>query len=214
MHREQDNRMIRLEGFGLSDWADCLAGLLDSTGIERAHILGLSWGGILAQEFYHRHPRRVLSLVLADTYAGWKGSLQKKALDERVNSIIHDASLQPKDFVSKYLPTMFGDSPKEEVKENFGNIMSDFHPAGFRILATDLANIDTRKILPTIEAPTQLIWGKEDKRSPLDIAYQFRNDIPNAKLELIPHAGHVSNLEAPTQFNKIVKDFCLPLSDK
>jgi pimeloyl-ACP methyl ester carboxylesterase len=61
------------ETFGLGDWADCLAGLLDVVGIQRAHILGLSWGGVIAQEFYRRHSARVLSLVLADTYAGWKG---------------------------------------------------------------------------------------------------------------------------------------------
>ncbi|MCZ7358637.1 MAG: alpha/beta fold hydrolase, partial [Candidatus Methanoperedens sp.] len=59
------------ETFGIGDWVDCLAGLLDAAGVQRAHILGLSWGGILAQEFYRRHSMRVLSLVLADTYAGW-----------------------------------------------------------------------------------------------------------------------------------------------
>ena len=72
------------EGFGISDWVNCLAGFLDSTGIKQAHILGLSWGGLLAQEFYHRHPKRVLSLILADTYAGWRGSLPSAMSEERV----------------------------------------------------------------------------------------------------------------------------------
>ena len=53
--------------FTISDWADCLAILLDSCGFNQAHIVGLSWGGILAQEFYHRHASRVSSLLLADT---------------------------------------------------------------------------------------------------------------------------------------------------
>ena len=72
------------EGFGIGDWADCLAGLLDATGVQRAHILGLSWGGIVAQELYRRHPARVRSLVLADTYAGWKGSLPAPLPEERL----------------------------------------------------------------------------------------------------------------------------------
>src|SRR5262249_12857080 len=63
------------DAYTLADWADCLAGLLDALATERAHILGLSWGGVIAQEFYRRHPARVRSLILADTYAGWKGSL-------------------------------------------------------------------------------------------------------------------------------------------
>lgn len=53
--------------FGISDWADCLDAFLAAIKVEKAQILGLSWGGILAQEFYRRYPRRVLSLILADT---------------------------------------------------------------------------------------------------------------------------------------------------
>src|SRR5688500_15716095 len=45
------------ETFGIGEWADCLAGILDAAGIQLAHIVGLSWGGILAQEFYRRHSR-------------------------------------------------------------------------------------------------------------------------------------------------------------
>src|SRR5437773_2198746 len=62
------------EPFTITDWAFCLAGFLDALGIERAHVLGLSWGGLLAQELYRLHPERALGFILADTYAGWKGS--------------------------------------------------------------------------------------------------------------------------------------------
>src|SRR6266513_699765 len=54
------------EHFTITDWADGLADFLDAVGIERGHVLGLSWGGLLAQVFYHRYPARVVSLVLAD----------------------------------------------------------------------------------------------------------------------------------------------------
>ena len=54
--------------------------------------------------------------------------------------------------------------------------------------------------------------GEADKRSPLSGAYQMRNAIHGAKLEIIPGAGHVSKMEKPIQFNKAVKDFCLSLS--
>jgi pimeloyl-ACP methyl ester carboxylesterase len=60
--------------FTITDWAQCLAQFLDVVGTERAQILGLSWGGILAQEFYRLYPARVLALILSDTYAGWIGS--------------------------------------------------------------------------------------------------------------------------------------------
>jgi len=200
------------EGFGIGDWADCLAGLLDATGVQRAHILGLSWGGIVAQELYRRHPARVRSLVLADTYAGWKGSLPAPLPEERLAACLRDASLPPSEFVPRYLPGMFGASPTQEVREELAGIMADFHPAGFRLMATALAHADTRELLPTIRVPTLLLWGDADARSPMTVAHQLHDAIPGARLAAIPGAGHVSNLEAPERFNAEVRDFCLSVS--
>jgi pimeloyl-ACP methyl ester carboxylesterase len=202
------------ETFKLADWADCISALLDSAHVERAHILGLSWGGILAQEFYHRHSHRVLSLILAGAYAGWRGSLAQSVVEERLATCLRDASLQPTQFVSKYLPGMFGDSPSQEAQEKLASTMSDFHPIGFRLMAMSSANADTRNILPTINVPTLLIWGEKDKRSQISVAHQMHVAIPGSKLQVIKGAGHVCNLEAPAQFNKIVKDFCLSLPNK
>jgi pimeloyl-ACP methyl ester carboxylesterase len=201
-----------LETFGIGEWADCLAGILDAAGIQLAHIVGLSWGGILAQEFYRRHSARVLSLVLADTYAGWKGSLPEPIVEERLADCLRDASLPPNEFVPRYLPGMFSESATQEVREELASIMSDFHPTGFRLMAMTSAQVDTRDLLPNIRVPTLLIWGDADKRSSMSVAYQIRDAIPGARLAVISGAGHVSNLEKPAQFNTIIRDFCLHLS--
>ena len=58
------------EPFTITDWAHALADFLDAVGITRTHLLGLSWGGMLAQELFRLHPSRVDRLLLADTYAG------------------------------------------------------------------------------------------------------------------------------------------------
>ena len=194
--------------FTLIDWADCLAGLLDSIGVKKAHILGLSWGGILAQQFYQRHPRFVLSLILADSYAGWKGSLPAPIPQERLATCLSDASLPPGEFVPKYLPGMFSDFVSKNVLDELASIMAEFHPIGFGLMAITSENTDTRYLLPVIRVPTLLIWGEFDKRSPINVAHQFRDAIPASKLVIISNAGHVSNLEQPAQFNKIVRDFC------
>lgn len=198
--------------FGIDDWADCLAGFLDAARVQRAHILGLSWGGLLAQEFYRRHAARVRSLVLADTYAGWRGSLPEPIPKERLAACLRDASLPPAEFVPRYLPGMFSESPRPEVRDELVRIMSDFHPTGFRLMATALAGADTRDLLPNIRVPTLLIWGDADARSPMAVAHQLRDAIPGARLAVIPGAGHVSNLEEPVQFNAAVRDFCLSVS--
>jgi pimeloyl-ACP methyl ester carboxylesterase len=198
------------ETFAMRDWAHSLAGLLDACEVPQAHLLGLSWGGLLAQEFYRHYAERVLSLVLADTYAGWKGSLLEPMPQERLAACLQDASLPPSDFVGNYLPGMFSESPSPEIQEYLAMIMADFHPLGFRLMANALAHADTRDLLPNIRVPTLLIWGDADKRSPMRVAYQMRDAIPTARLAVISGAGHVSNLEAPSQFNAEVLAFCAP----
>jgi pimeloyl-ACP methyl ester carboxylesterase len=71
-----------------------------------------------------------------------------------------------------------------------------------------MAQADQRDLLPRIAVPTLLIWGELDARSPLSVARQFEQAIPDTKLVVIPHSGHVSNLEQPEQFNEAVREFC------
>ena len=197
------------EPFSFSDWARCLAGLLDVAGIRRAHVVGLSWGGVLAQEFYRRARSRVLSLVLADTYAGWRGSLGRTTAEERLAACIRDAALPADELVSRYLPGMHGNSARQEVRDELAKIMSDFHPAGFRLMARSLADSDTRDLLRRIRAQTLLVWGEADARSPVSVAHELQKLMPPARLTVIPGAGHLSNVEAPMPFNAAVRRFCL-----
>jgi len=199
------------EPFGMADWAGCLAGLMDVIGIDRAHILGLSWGGILAQEFYRRHPARTRSLILADTYAGWRGSLPESVYRERLAAVMREVSMPASEFVPAWIPGLFSEAASEELREELASIMSDFHPVGYRVMI-QTSDSDTRDLLPNIRVPTLLVWGEEDQRAPLTVARQLRDAIPEARLVIIPGAGHVSNLEQPVLFNAAVRDFCLSLT--
>ncbi len=195
------------ETYEIDDWADCLAGFLTAVGVESAHLLGVSWGGLLAQEFYRRHAAHVESLVLADTYAGWKGSLPEPIPLQRLAACLRDASLPASEFVPRYLPGMLSESAPEEVKAELAMIMADFHPIGFRQMATALAYADTRDLLSTIRVPTLLIWGDADVRSPITVAHQLHDAIRGSTLAVLPGAGHISNLEQPSRFNAEVRHF-------
>jgi pimeloyl-ACP methyl ester carboxylesterase len=61
--------------FGLADYAHCLAALIEALALGPVNIAGLSSGGTVVQALYHHHPELVATLILAGTYAGWKGSL-------------------------------------------------------------------------------------------------------------------------------------------
>ena len=79
-------------------------------------------------------------------------------------------------------------------------------------MAKSSADTDTSDLLPKIESPTLLLWGQEDRRSPIDIAKQFQEAIPDAELAVIERAGHLSNMEQPEAFHAHVRSFCLPAS--
>ncbi|OHB82245.1 MAG: hydrolase [Planctomycetes bacterium RBG_16_64_12] len=195
--------------FTMTDWGHCLAEFLDVVGIARAHVLGLSWGGVLAQEFYRLYPTRILGLILADTYAGWKGSLPASVCEQRLARCLLEASLPAEEFVTRWVPEFFTEAASQDLQEEMSAVVSDFHPVGFRLMAKSLADTDTTNLLPNIEVPTLLLWGDDDRRSPLSIAAQLRDAIPKAELAVIPNAGHVSNMEQPGGFNAQVRRFCL-----
>jgi pimeloyl-ACP methyl ester carboxylesterase len=195
--------------FTITDWAQCLAEFLDTVGIEQAQVLGLSWGGILAQEFYRLYPDRVLALILCGTYAGWKGSLPESACKKRLQRCFLESSLPPEDFVPRWVPEFFTEGASHDLKEEMSAVVCDFHPLGFRLMAKSSADTDTTDLLPNIGVPTLLLWGDDDRRSPLSIAEQLRDAIPNAELAVIANAGHVSNMEQPEEFNAQVRRFCL-----
>ena len=197
------------EPYGMRDWSDCLARFMDAIGIDGAAVGGLSWGGLLAQELYRRHPGKVGSLILVDTYAGWTGSLGAQAASERLAACIADSALPPADFVPRYLPGMLGPGAPSAVRDELAAIMASTHPRGFRLMATALAEADTRDLLPAIEVPTLLLWGDADVRSPIGIARAFRRAIRGSTLIVAEGAGHVSNLERPDVFNGAVRTFIL-----
>jgi pimeloyl-ACP methyl ester carboxylesterase len=195
--------------FTTTDWAHCLADFLDVLGIGSAHVLGLSWGGMLAQELYRLHPERAAALILADTYAGWKGSLPAEAVEKRLARCLAESELPKAAFVARWVPVeFFTDAAGQKAREVMAAVVADFHPHGFRLMARALAETDTSAVLPTIAVPTLLLWGDADVRSPMTVAGQFRDAIPGAQLAIIAGAAHVSNLEQPDEFNAHVRRFC------
>ncbi len=196
------------ERFGLTDFADYLAGMIDVLGLGPAAVAGMSWGGILAQELYRRRPELVAGLILADTYAGWAGSLTADACSTRLESCLSQSTMPAAEVIEGWMPTLLSADAPAAVADELASILVDFRPAGFRRVARAAATADTRDLLGRIEAPTLLLWGEHDARSPLAVGERMRDAIPGARLSVIAGAGHMSNLERPERFNEEVLEFC------
>ncbi|MFE6506352.1 alpha/beta fold hydrolase [Nocardioides sp. NPDC057767] len=190
-------------GFGLSDYGDCLAGLIRALDVSPCTVVGLSWGVTVILELYRRHPGVVHSLVLADGYAGWRGSLGVEEADARLAGLRD----QPDGSFDPTLPGLFAGAPPPAFVPLLEAMSADVRRHSMLTALTAMAQADLTDVLDTIRVPTQLIWGALDARSPLSVAREFEHRIPGADLAVIPGCGHVSNLEAPEAFNDILRFF-------
>ncbi|MFI6942410.1 alpha/beta fold hydrolase [Streptomyces sp. NPDC050418] len=193
--------------FGLADYASCLAAVVESLRLGPAHIAGLSWGGTLALEFYRRYADLTTTLILADTYAGWKGSLPAEEVRARVEGARRTLAAPPGAF-DPAVPGLFAGEPPAAYVPLLDAMAAAVRPETLRTQLALMAGTDQRDLLPAVSVPTLLVWGEEDVRSPLAVARQFRDAIPQAELVVIPGAGHVSSLERPEAFNRAVRGFC------
>jgi pimeloyl-ACP methyl ester carboxylesterase len=194
------------ELLGMAGYADLLAGLVASLGLERPHVAGLSFGGALAIELARRHPDVPRSLVLASAYAGWGGSLPADVCEQRLHQALTLAGLSPDEFTAALLPTMFSPGTSQQTVAEFGASMRAFHPVGFRAMARASAE-DLRDALPHVRVPTLLLCGDQDVRAPLSVARHLHSAIPGSHLVVLRCAGHLCNIESPDAFNAAVRDF-------
>jgi pimeloyl-ACP methyl ester carboxylesterase len=194
-------------GFGLADYARCLAALIDALELGRAHVAGLSWGGTVVLELYRHHAELVETLILIDTYAGWKGSLSEEEVRARVE-LYRRVVAAPADEFDPTPPGLFAGDPPAEFLPLLEEMAGDVRRESMSTALSVMAEADLRDVLPRIGVPTLLIWGDRDARSPLSVARRFEQAIPATKLVVIPGAGHVSNLEQPEPFNDAVREFC------
>jgi len=193
--------------FGLEDYANCLAALIEALALGPAHVAGLSWGGTVVQALYRHHPELVATLILADTYAGWKGSLPEGEVRARIAGGRQMLEAPAEEFDPTF-PGLFADDPPAEAVLLHEEMAAAVRPESMRTALEVMAEADLRDLLSSIAVPTLLIWGELDARSPLSVARQFEQAVPDTKLVVIPGAGHVSNLERPDQFNDAVRGFC------
>jgi 3-oxoadipate enol-lactonase len=201
------------EPFTLEDLADDAAVLLNQLQLPRAHVVGHSMGGVIAQMLFHRHRSRVASLVLADTNPG-SGSLPEPERSARVAWRLEAIANQtPRQIAEARAPSLVSaDAPPELVQE-LVETMAQIRPAGYRAAAIVMGTADLRDLLTAIDVPTLVVCGDQDRVTPPQTAAMLAERIPTARLALIPAAGHASNQERPAVFNQLVREFLRSLEE-
>jgi len=192
-------------GWSMEDYARDLARLVEALGWSSATVVGLSMGGYQALAFYRLYPELVDSLVLCDTRANadspevlagrqqFRQAVMEKGSEEAAARMVPNffakesyASNQP--LIEKTRESIVRQTP-EEISE------------AMRAIAE---RKDSTELLTEIACPTLIINGMEDIVTTTEVAAEMHALIPGSKLELIPEAGHLSNLDQPAMFNGIL----------
>lgn len=195
------------EDLTLAGFADGLAALIESLRLGPAHVAGFSWGGTVVLELYRRHPELVATVIMIDSYAGWKGSLPTDEVLARVAGTHRMLDASPAEF-DPTLPGLFAGDPSADSVSLLAAIAADVRPATLAQELDIMAATDLSDLLPHVAVPTLLLWGDMDARSPLSVARQFEESIPDTRLVVIAGAGHLSILERPDQVNDALRTFC------
>jgi 3-oxoadipate enol-lactonase len=199
-------------GFSIARLADDAAALLDALELERVHVLGISMGGMVAQELALRHPRRLHTLTLGCTYCGGPGA---SLAGEEVATGLGQALLS-------------GDRERAlragyefNLSRAFVADPANYEP--FRTMATTLPvpvpvimlqmqaiqGHDTSARLATLDVPTLVIHGTEDRMLPFANAELIAGLIPGARLERLDGVGHMFWWEQPERSARLVAEHAL-----
>lgn len=184
--------------YTLSDMADDAIGLIDGLGIARAHVVGASMGGMIAQVLAARFPQRVLSLTSIMSSSG-NPQLPRPNADAMKALLSRPANPRSTEAVIDHLVRVFGiiGSPgfradPAELRERVGrSVRRGYYPEGVaRQLIAVIASGDRRKLLRSIVAPTLVIHGAADPLVPPEAGRDTARNIPGARLMLIDGMGH------------------------
>lgn len=188
------------EGTTRDDYAAAILGALDALGVERAHVCGLSLGGVVAIAMHASAPERCASLILADTFAVHP---EGRAIYERSLAGSQNLPAMAEARVDVLLAQPADPAVRREVLET----MSAIDPAAYRIGAAAVWLADQRERAAAIRVPTLVLVGNQDLVTPADLSNELVDLIPDARMQVIADAGHLSNLEKPADFNRLVEEF-------
>ncbi len=186
---------------GLWDLVLCYDELLDALGVERAGIVGHSFGAMLACEIAAAYPGRARRLVLIDPLGFWRDSepvanWMTTNPDELPARVFRD----PSRGAAELLGTM--DDPVSRVR-----VMWAMGATGKFLWP--IPDKGLKKRIHRVKAPALLIWGRDDRIVPTVYAEEFTRRLPGAKVEMIDDAGHAPQVERPDAVSRIVREFLL-----
>ena len=211
-----DNRDIGETGaasgehfYRIPQMADDIAGLMDALSIARAHIIGASMGGAIAQEVAINHPERVDTLTIICSYPKADAYLvelltQWEQMFEEQGAVAWQRATLPWIYTHRWFAT------EGNLANELGKIVASpplQSPAMYLRQSNAAKSHDAIERLDLITAPTHIICGAEDLLTPVRFSQQLAEHIPGSRLTILPNAGHGLFWETPAALNQAAREF-------
>ncbi len=200
--------------YSLEIFASDIKAVLDTIGIKKTHILGLSMGGFIVQRFYSLYPEMVNSLILGCTGTGLSdpahikfcSKLEEILNTERTEENREDLTRQMNEY---FFHPDFAKNNKQFMEQVFIGANNQRQPAHsyMRQLKACYSDTHLSPLLKDIKVPTAIFHGDEDVVVPLENAYYLHEHIKGSELKIFPKSGHMFFLENEQEFNAAVLDF-------
>ena len=218
----QHYRTLRydLRGYGQSQWnagpfaayEDPVA-LFDLLDVQKAHVIGVSFGALIALDFALAHPERVSSLVLvAPSVGGTQASEQVSRFFQEEDALFEKGDLSA---ATELNLRMWVDGPHRTPAEVNPTVRQRVYEMQYHAFTIPMPeDADEQELQPpaierlgSVAVPTLLVVGDLDLPEKLELTMHMANSIPGARHEIIPGAAHMVTMEQPQEFNRIVLDF-------
>jgi pimeloyl-ACP methyl ester carboxylesterase len=192
---EDPDAPLDLDGF-----ADAAAEVLETRQTGPAHVLGVSWGGVVAIRLAVRHPDLVRSLIVADSSRGsGRTAAQVEAMTARVDEL---RTLGPDAFAARRAGRLVSDqAPAELVSAVEETMSASVRLPGYGYAAQSMADTDLTDELSAVRSPTLVLCGAEDTVTGIEESQAIAGGIPDAVFVSLQGAGHLANQESPDAFN-------------
>jgi 3-oxoadipate enol-lactonase len=192
--------------YTLEQLADDLKGLFDHLKISRTHYCGLSMGGMIGQTFALKYPGVLQTLVLADT----SSRIPPEAgpmWEERIK-IAQSQGMQPlvQPTLERWLTPAYRDA-HPETAARVGALIANTPVPGYVGCCRAIPKLDLTARLKEIKVPIQIIVGADDQGTPVAMSKTIHENAPGSRLDILPNAAHLSNIEQPQAFDRALEDF-------
>jgi 3-oxoadipate enol-lactonase len=188
------------DGTTRDDYASAIISGMYELGVDRAHVCGLSLGGVVAIAMHHADSDRCASLILADTFAVHP---EGRAIYER--SIAGSSDLPA--MANARADFLLAQPADPTVRQEVIGTMSRIDPAAYRIGAEAVWLTDQRGRAEAIRVPALVTVGDQDLVTPMDLSNELVDLIPEARMQVMNGVGHLGNIEKPAEFNRMIEEF-------